>query len=220
MSFALEAMPAPIDPARLERLRQVETATVGHFRHDGFMDPELRAVLPERRVAGTAVTVRIPGPDSALLHHALGLLRPGDFLVVDRCGDRRHACWGGVVTFTAAHMGAAGAVVDGYATDFEEVRRRGFPLWCRGASPVTTKILGLGGALNLPVACGGVTVKAGDAILADESGILVLDPAEIDAVVEEALSRQAREPALLRRIEAGEKLGAISGASAKVLGQG
>jgi len=214
--FQLEAMPPQIDAARLDRLRQVETATVGHFRHHGFMDPSLRAVIPDRRVAGTAVTVRIPGPDSAMLHHALGLVRPGDFLVVDRCGDQRHACWGGVVTFNAAHAGVVGAVVDGRATDFEEVRRRDFPLWCSGPSPITTKILGLGGALNIPVACGGVMVNPGDAILADESGILVLAPDEIEEVVEEALARQAREPDLLARIEAGEKLGAISGATAKV----
>jgi 4-hydroxy-4-methyl-2-oxoglutarate aldolase len=214
--FQLEAMPRQIEALRLDRLRQVETATVGHFRHDGFMNPDLRAVIPDRRVAGTAVTVRIPGPDSAMLHHALGLVRPGDFLVIDRCGDQRHACWGGVVTFNAKHAGVVGAVVDGRATDFEEVRRRDFPLWCAGPSPITTKILGLRGALNVPVACGGVMVNPGDAILADESGILVLAPGEVDAVADEALDRQAREPDLLARIEAGEKLGAISGASAKV----
>jgi regulator of RNase E activity RraA len=151
-----------------------------------------------------------------MLHHALGLVRPGDFLVIDRCGDGRHACWGGVVTFNAAHAGVVGAVVDGRATDFEEVRRRAFPLWCAGPSPITTKILGLGGAMNVPVACGGVMVNPGDAILADECGILVLAPGEVDEVAEEALARQAREPDLLRRIEAGEKLGAISGATAKV----
>jgi regulator of RNase E activity RraA len=89
-------------------------------------------------------------------------------------------------------------------------------LWCAGPSPITTKILGLGGAMNVPVACGGVMVNPGDAILADECGILVLAPGEVDEVAEEALARQAREPDLLRRIEAGEKLGAISGATAKV----
>jgi regulator of RNase E activity RraA len=214
--FQLEPMPPQIAAAQIERLRQAETATVGHFRHHGFMDPDLRAVIRDRRVAGTAVTVRIPGPDSAMLHHALGLVRPGDFLVIDRCGDGRHACWGGVVTFNAAHAGVVGAVVDGRATDFEEVRRRAFPLWCAGPSPITTKILGLGGAMNVPVACGGVMVNPGDAILADECGILVLAPGEVDEVAEEALARQAREPDLLRRIEAGEKLGAISGATAKV----
>ncbi len=216
--FQLEPMPPQIEARQIERLRQVETATVGHFRHHGFMDPDLRAVIADRRVAGTAVTVRIPGPDSAMLHHALGLVRPGDFLVIDRCGDRRHACWGGVVTFNAAHAGVVGAVVDGRATDFEEVRRRDFPLWCAGPSPITTKILGLGGAMNLPVACGGAMVNPGDAILADECGILVLAPGEVDGVIEEALARQAREPETLRRIEAGEKLGAISGATAKVTG--
>ncbi len=214
--FVINAMPAQLAPAMLGRLAEVETATVGHFRHCGFMDPDLRAVLPDRRVAGTAVTLRIPGPDSALLHHALGLVRPGDFLVIDRAGDARHACWGGVVTYAAKKAGVVGAAIDGMATDLAEVRRRDMPLWCRGPSPITTKLLALGGALNVPVSCGGVVVEPGDAVLADESGVLVLKPAEVDTVAERALGMQQRELQILERIDAGEPLGTISGATARI----
>ena len=52
----------------------------------GFMDPAIQCVLPGRRVAGTAVTLALPGQDSTLLHHAIALLRPGDFLCIDRLG--------------------------------------------------------------------------------------------------------------------------------------
>ena len=214
--FVLNAMPPQLAPERLARLAEVETATVGHFRHSGFMDPALRAVLPDRRVAGTAVTLRIPGPDSTLLHHVLGLIRPGDFLVIDRAGDLRHACWGGVVTYAAKKAGVAGAVIDGMATDLGEVRRNDMPLWCRGPSPITTKLLALDGALNVPVSCGGVAVAPGDAILADESGVLVLKPDEVEAVSERALGMQQREIETLRRIDGGEALGTISGASARI----
>lgn len=211
--FTLNAMPRQVDAALITLLLQLETATVGHFRHAGFMAPQLRAVIPDRRVAGTAVTVRIPGPDSALLHHVLGLVRPGDFLVIDRCGDRKHACWGGVVTIAAKHRGVVGGVIDGYATDFAEVRQVDMPLWCLGPSPITTKKLAIDGQLNVPVSCGGVIVNPGDAVLADESGVLVLDPGDVERVANRALELQALEPKNVARILAGEKMGDVTGAT-------
>ena len=103
-----------------------------------------------KRVAGTAVTLAIPGQDSTLLHHALGLLRPGDILVVDRLGDDKHACWGGGVTVAAKAAGAVAGIVDGPCTDLTEIEDSDFPLWCRGMSPITTRLYNLGGTLNLP----------------------------------------------------------------------
>ncbi|RMF36364.1 MAG: RraA family protein, partial [Alphaproteobacteria bacterium] len=196
----------------------VETATVGHFKHDVFMDRGIQPLDRRRRVAGVAVTLRIPGPDSALLHHLVSDLRPGDFVVIDRAGDDRHACWGGGVTRAAVIAGCSGAVIDGPITDRSEIEEAGFAIWSRGASPITTKLLALGGAMNAPVSCGGVAVQPGDLILADESGVIVLDPAEAEAVADRALEMQAREPVTFARLKAGERLGDISGASAKVLG--
>jgi hypothetical protein len=103
--YLVEKMPGQISAEVVALLEQAETATVGHWRHWGFVDRGIQGLL-RRRVAGTAVTVQIPGPDSTLLHHALGLLRPGDILVVDRLGDNRHACWGGGVTVAAKAAGA------------------------------------------------------------------------------------------------------------------
>ena len=214
--FVLNDMPPQMPAAEVALLARVETATVGHFRHDGFVDPALRAVLPEKRVAGTAVTLRLPGADSTLLHHALGLVRPGDVLVIDRAGDVRHACWGGVVTHAARKAGVVAAIIDGPATDFSEIRRQDMPLWCRGPSPITTKLLGLSGAMNVAVSCGGQVVEPGDAVLADESGVLVLKPDQVDPVARRALAMQEREIDLLARIHAGEALPALSGATARI----
>ncbi|GIX14904.1 MAG: 4-hydroxy-4-methyl-2-oxoglutarate aldolase [Paracoccaceae bacterium] len=211
--FVLKEMPAQLPAALIDKLARVETATIGHVLHGQFADRGIQAVLPDRRIAGTAVTLRIPGPDSTLLHHAMGLVRPGDVLVIDRCGDSVHACWGGVITNCAHNAGLAGGIIDGPATDFAEVRRLGFPLWCRGPSPITTKILGLEGALNLPVSVGGVAVEPGDAVLADESGVVFLKPHQAEAIADRALEMQAREVTLLERLRAGERLGEISGAS-------
>ena len=215
--YRIGPMPPQLPAGLVEKLGKVETATVGHTRHWGFMDRRIRPLIPRRRVVGVAVTVAIPGPDSTLLHHALGLLRPGDILVVDRLGDDRHACWGGGVTIAARAAGAAAGIVDGPCTDLAEIEESDFPIWCRGLAPITTRGYDLGGTLNRPVSCGGVAVNAGDIVIADESGVLVLPPDEADGVADEALARQARGQGIESRVRAGEKLGDLSGATAKVL---
>ena len=214
--FTLNAMPEQIAPALLAQMAKVETATAGHFFHQGFMDPTISALIPNQRVAGTAVTLSIPGRDSTLLHHVLGIVRPGDFLIIDRCGDRQYACWGGIVTLAAKLQGVIGAVIDGVATDIEAIRSCDMPVWCRGLSPLTTQLLAVSGSLNTPVSCGGTVVHSGDAILADENGILVLKPDEVAAVGDKALSEQEREKEVIERIRAGEKLPDISSATAKI----
>jgi regulator of RNase E activity RraA len=215
--FVIGAMPAPIAADLAQRLAGVETATVGHIRHWGFMDPEIHALGTPRRLVGTAVTLALPSQDSTLLHHALGLLRPGHIVVIDRLGDRKHACWGGGVTHAAKTAGATAAVIDGVCTDPHEIRDLDFPVWSRGISPITTRIQGLGGMLNRPVCCGGVVVNAGDIVICDENGVLVLPPEDVDEVVDWAIAKQARGDVNRKRVEGGAKLGELSGASALVL---
>jgi len=216
--YDIDPMPARISAEVIALLEQTETATVGHWRHWGFCDRRIQPLLRRKRVAGTAITLAIPGADSTLLHHALGLLRAGDILLVDRLGDDRHACWGGGVTIAAKAAGAKAGVVDGPCTDLEEVEASDFPLWCRAISPITTRIYDLGGRLNKPVSIGGVAVIPGDAVLCDESGVLVLPPGEAETEARAAIERQARGLVTQDRVAKGEKLGAISGASEKVLG--
>lgn len=215
--YRIEPMPPQISPALAAKLQKVETATVGHSQHWGFMDRGIQPLLRNKRIAGAAVTLAIPGQDSTLLHHTLGLLRPGDILVIDRLGDDKHACWGGGVTVAAKAAGAIGGIVDGPCTDLTEIEDSDFPMWCRGMSPITTRLYNLGGTLNLPISCGNVAVKAGDIILADESGVLVLPPAEAEAIADAAIARQERGERNQDRVRAGEKLGDISGATKMVL---
>ena len=102
--YLVRPMPPQIAPALTAKFARVETATIGHSRHWGIMDGGIRPLLRGARVAGTAVTLAIPAQDSTLLHHAMGLLRPGDFLVIDRLGDDKHACWGGGVSVSPGDL--------------------------------------------------------------------------------------------------------------------
>ena len=168
--FVVNEPPPQIDTEMVALLRQAEPATIGHFRHVGFMDPGLRSLLSGHRIAGTAVTVRCFGPDTTMVHYALGRLRTGDVLVIDRAGDTRHAACGGGVAFAARAAGCVGIIIDGMATDIDELREYGLPVWARGLSTVTGKRLFLHGEFVTPISCGGVSVEPGDAILADENG--------------------------------------------------
>jgi 4-hydroxy-4-methyl-2-oxoglutarate aldolase len=205
-SYRIHEMPPQLPTAAMAELQKVEAATIGHYLHDRFMAPALRPIIDGRRIAGTAVTLSIPGPDSTLLYHAMDRLRPGDVLIVDRVGDERHACWGGFMAAVAKLRHATGIVIDGMVTDPVEIRAQGVPTWARGVSQITTKLLNLGGAFNLPVSCGGVAVNPGDAILADDCGIVVLPPAEVAGATKTALADQADEGEWLAKLNAGKKL--------------
>src|SRR5256714_15444951 len=97
--FTLNSLPAALDALLVDKLLHAEPATIGHFRNWGFMDPAIRAQQPDVRIAGPAVTVRAPGVDGTIVGYALGQVRPGDVLVIDRCGDHRHAAFGGLVAY-------------------------------------------------------------------------------------------------------------------------
>lgn len=214
--FVKNPLPPSIPQSLIDKLEQVETATVGHFMHSVFVDRAISATDSSKRVAGTAVTLRLAANDSTLLHDVVSTLRPTDILLIDRSGDNRHACWGGVVTNAAAICGFKAGVVDGPVTDVNEIRQNDFPMWSRGRSSITTKLYAQSGAFNVPVTIGGVTVNPGDAVLADESGVIILDPAIAEEVADRALGMQAAELTLIARLKAGEPLGKITGASAMI----
>ncbi|WLD99004.1 RraA family protein [Agrobacterium leguminum] len=196
----------------LELLRSVETATIGHFRSDGFMDPAMQCVIDGVRIAGRALTVSLPGDDGTALPHALSRAMPGDILVIERLRDDRHACWGAVMTAAALARGVTAIILDGYVTDIGSIRSAGLPVWCRGRSPVTTKLGGRGNVAG-PVVCGGVKVQNGDIVLADENGVCILPPEEALATARQALAIQEKEPGIIARLEKGEDIVAVYGLS-------
>jgi len=213
--FVVQELPQQIDDTRISLLRQAEPATIGHFLDFGFVDPAIHALWQVPRVAGTTVTVRCSGGDSAIVHYALGQLRPGDVLVIDHTGDLRHASVGGGVAFAARAAGCPGIVLDGSATDIGEIRHYEVPVWARNLSTVTTKLQFQQGDFCVPVSIGGVPVHPGDAILADENGILVLPPVEIEAIARRAITLQQASETRLAAVARGARLPDLDGTNAR-----
>lgn len=209
--FTENAMPNQISEDQQSSLLTVQTSTLGHLRDYGF----ILGLSPNRRplaFAGTAVTVRLPHLDSTALHVAIDKLRPNDVLVVEQSGDDRSS-FGGMCAFTAKARGSVGAILSGATNDFDEVLDLGFPVFSRGVSARTTRILGIEGSINVPVTIGGAVVEPGDAILADSDGIAVLKPSEIREVVGILQEKEAAEPILKLQVKEGASLSENSGAA-------
>jgi 4-hydroxy-4-methyl-2-oxoglutarate aldolase len=215
--FDIRPMPSPVPAELLERARTAQPATIGHFRFRGFVDGAIRPLHFSERMVGTAVTLALPGMDSTLLHHAVGLLRTGDVLVIDRLGEHRHACLGGGVAVALYRAGVRAVIIDGPCTDPDELRDCGLAVWSRGVSPITTRVYGIGGAMNVPVSVGGAVACPGDLVIADEAGVVFLPLSEAAADVDNALHLQSLEPPFLAKIDQDNPIGKLSGATALVL---
>ena len=204
--YLIREMPPQISTRQRMALLDLDTATIGHHLEAGFMDPGMAQQMPGSKIAGTAVTVRVTLPDSVLAHYALKFVRPGDILVIDRGQDQRTACWGAATAYAAAAAGLTGLLLDGAATDIADAAVAGLPIWCRGLSPVTTKYRGLGGEMNIAVNCGGVAVNAGDAILADDNGIVVIPTDILDETISVAQTWQTAEREFLKMLRENPRL--------------
>ncbi|MBF4573203.1 RraA family protein [Herbiconiux sp. VKM Ac-1786] len=221
MPFITGPAPAPLPAELVSKLSRVSFPTLGHYLEEGFADFGIRRLTGTARVVGRAVTVRITDQDSTVLHHAAGWCEPGDVFVVDTGGDTRHAPVGEVLAATLSIRGAAGVIVDGVVTDLDEVEPFGLPVYARGSSVLTTKLLSLdAGGIHVPVVCGGVAVNPGDVVLADRNGVFFASVAVVEAIVDTALADDAEEPELVEELRRGARLGELTGASEAVAGFG
>jgi regulator of RNase E activity RraA len=139
------------------------------------------------------------------------MLEPGDVLVVDRAGDMIHAGFGGVTAYAAKMRGVAAVVIDGLATDIREIEEYQLPVFARGLTALTTKMLGSGGDINVPVTVGGAVVRPGDLVFGDDNGVLVLSPEEAPGLITLAREAEAREKETKKKLTSGVPLTEISG---------
>ena len=158
------------------------------------MDIGIRPLwTPVPRVAGSAFTVRCAPGDNLMLHAAVHRAQPGSVLVVE-AGDVDYAVAGGNVCAVAQRRGIAALVVDGVIRDLAEVRAMGFPVFARGVIPIPgakSVVAPLGGQVR----CGGVRVDAGDVVVGDEEGVVVVPAARAAEVLQGARAKLAEEAA-------------------------
>lgn len=158
---------------------------------------------PAATVAGRARLVACPPGDNLPLHRAVAASEPGDVLVADAGGHERAGHWGEVLTVAAQARGVAGLVIDGSVRDAEPIVARGFPVFHRGLCLVTATKEAPEAPPPEELELGGCTVRAGDWVVGDRDGVVVVPAARLAEVLAGARERTAKEAETMRALAAG-----------------
>lgn len=200
----------------LEIWRRIPPAVASDCMNRGqSMAAAIKPVRAGTKLVGQARTVTAMVGDNGPSHIAIGLLRPGDVLVIDARGYDDAAVWGFNMTRAAMARQAAGVVIDGAVRDVAEIRELGFPCFARAAIPGGPH-KGFGGTVDGPISCAGCPVRPGDLVLGDDDGVVVVPLVREEAVRAASLTKLEQEAAMLAAIEEGRTTAEIIGIEAPV----
>jgi len=173
-------------PSKLNTLPT--TAYAEALNRSNFMDCGIKALWQDMpRFSGPAYTVQLAPGDNLMLHAAIHEAPAGSVIVVDGV-DSNFAVAGGNVCAVAKKRGIAGFIIDGVIRDLAEIEEMKFPVFCRGVVPVPggKKVIA---PVTPKIDCGGASVSAGDIVIADEDGVVVLPVDKADDFFEIAKAR-------------------------------
>ena len=192
------------DAAVVKRLGALGASTVHEaYGRIGLMKPYMRPVWQGGEAAGTAVTVLTHPGDNWMIHVAVEQCKPGDILVVGCTADNTDGMFGDLLATSLQARGVVGLILDAGCRDVKSLREMGFPVWSKAISAKGTVKATLGN-VNVPVVCAGVNVEPGDAVIADDDGVVVVRRKDIADVVTKGEKRHADEEGKRKKLAAGE----------------
>lgn len=206
----------------LERLRQISTPTLTtQLFKLGFRNTflhGLRALCPETRMAGVAVTVRFAparedvatfatlGDPKYPQRHAIEHIQPGEVLVMDCRGIATAAAAGDILVARLRARGAAGLVTDGGIRDYPAVQQLGLPVYAAGPSAPAHVVRHLAVDTNVPIGCAEVLIMPGDVLVGDAEGVVCIPRSAVETVATHGLEQEGLEAFLLEKVKNGAPL--------------
>lgn len=195
-SVVVGKRPEPVDEATISALGAAGSSAVSDaLGKSGNLSGSIHPTTQHDRMAGTAVTVVTSPNDNLLPYLALKEVRAGDVLVIATGGSECVcALLGGTILGHLRNAGVRGVVTDGLIRDLDEIEAIGLPVYAAGFSTRAPTKVG-GGAINVPVAIGGLVVHPGDIVVADRDGVTIVPARQADAVrvvLGAVLEREAR----------------------------
>jgi regulator of RNase E activity RraA len=187
-----------------ERLANLDTACIYDVNAKlRVMDPEIRPVNQGLKMIGIARTVHCKRDFLSVLK-ALHDASEDEVLVIDAEGDSV-AFVGELFALEAQRKKLAGLVVDGGCRDVKGIRSINFPVYSRYITPKVGTSSNIFPAQK-EVNCGGVSVAAGDIIIGDDDGIIVMSEKEAAEILDTAQNIQIIEKKVIEKLEAGKTL--------------
>jgi 4-hydroxy-4-methyl-2-oxoglutarate aldolase len=191
------------EPELVKRLGALGVASAHEaYGRFGLMKPYLRPVWSGAEAAGTAVTVLAQPGDNWMIHVAVEQCQPGDILVVGCTTDNTDGMFGDLLATSLMARGVRGLVIDAGVRDAKSLREMGFPVWSKAISAKGTVKATLG-AVNVPVVCAGINVVPGDAVVADDDGVVVVGRKDAADVVAKGEKRVADEDGKRKQLASG-----------------
>jgi 4-hydroxy-4-methyl-2-oxoglutarate aldolase len=191
------------DASAIATMQNVGVSTVhealGRF---GLMKPYLRPVWAGAQIAGPAVTVFAQPGDNWMIHVAVEQCQKGDVLVVGCTADNTDGMFGELLATALTARGVKGLIIDAGCRDVRALQEMGFPVWAKAISAKGTVKATLG-AVNVPVVCAGVNVEPGDAVVADDDGVVIVPKKLVLETAQKAQKRHDDEDGKRKQLAAG-----------------
>jgi 4-hydroxy-4-methyl-2-oxoglutarate aldolase len=192
------------DLDQLDMLAQLGVATVHEaMGRTGYLGPGIRPVHLGSRIGGTAVTVECWPGDNLMIHAAIEQCRAGDLLVVTTTSPSLDGSFGELFATALQHRGVRGLVTTGGVRDVAELHEMNFPVFSAAVSAQGT-VKATAGSVNLPISINGRMISPGDAVLADDDGVVVVPRLQVARTLVAAQARAQKEHETRAAFQRGE----------------